>query len=357
MKRLISVVIVLIFIFGSFNVIGLKNFNSETKENCGCNKQNKIINQIKDPDRPKCLGQIVVPYDQEPYPCITMQFSGNNPESWDWRDVDGKDYTTPIRNQEECGSCWAFGAVATLESFMEIKKNNPDLNPDLSEQYLVSCGMSVLPNRLDGCCGAYITATMFFLKHFGTVTEPCFEYVAVDAKGRDAWDCGEDIYAHEPVECTERCFGWRTQLHKIGDYGTLADLFSIKHVISNYGPVVAGFMVYEDFFSYEGGIYERNSDIFLGGHIISIVGYNDNLENPDEPGYWICKNSWGSSWGENGYFRIKYGECSIDEEGHCFYFENFKISKSYQNNRFFQIIERIPIIKYLFYNSLLKILS
>ena len=58
---------------------------------------------------------------------------------------------------------------------------------------------------------------------------------------------------------------------------------------------------------YSGGIYEPSGD-FLGYHLVTIVGYND------DPGYWICKNSWGSNWGENGWFRIKYDVCEIEEE-------------------------------------------
>ena len=72
------------------------------------------------------------------------------------------------------------------------------------------------------------------------------------------------------------------------------------------GPIVAAFDVYEDFRDYTGGIYEHVWGDYLGGHAVAIVGYND-AEN-----YWIVKNSWGTGWGENGWFRIRYGQCNID---------------------------------------------
>jgi hypothetical protein len=80
----------------------------------------------------------------------------------------------------------------------------------------------------------------------------------------------------------------------------------MKEWISTKGPLVACFTVYDDFFAYNGGIYRHVTGDIAGGHCVSCVGYNDEQQ------YWICKNSWGASFGENGYFRIGYGECGID---------------------------------------------
>lgn len=67
------------------------------------------------------------------------------------------------------------------------------------------------------------------------------------------------------------------------------------------GPVETGFTVYSDFMSYRGGIYEQNSYSALGGHAVKIVGWGVE----DGTDYWIVANSWGPSWGEEGFFRIK----------------------------------------------------
>lgn len=68
------------------------------------------------------------------------------------------------------------------------------------------------------------------------------------------------------------------------------------------------FTVYSDFMNYAGGIYEHVSGYYEGGHAVKIIGWG--VENGVE--YWTCANSWGSSWGEDGFFRIKKGECGID---------------------------------------------
>jgi len=61
-----------------------------------------------------------------------------------------------------------------------------------------------------------------------------------------------------------------------------------------------GFVVYSDFMNYKGGIYHYTSGVMQGGHAVKIVGWG--IEHGID--YWICANSWGSKWGENGYFRI-----------------------------------------------------
>jgi hypothetical protein len=64
--------------------------------------------------------------------------------------------------------------------------------------------------------------------------------------------------------------------------------------------------VYDDFYSYRNGVYARTSGAsYEGGHAVLIVGYDDG------DNCWICKNSWGTGWGENGYFKIRRGNCSI----------------------------------------------
>ncbi len=82
----------------------------------------------------------------------------------------------------------------------------------------------------------------------------------------------------------------------------------IKREILANGPVETGFVVYKDFMTYRSGIYTRNSDEALGGHAVKVVGWG--VENGTE--YWTCANSWSPKWGEDGFFKIKFGECQID---------------------------------------------
>jgi len=71
-----------------------------------------------------------------------------------------------------------------------------------------------------------------------------------------------------------------------------------------YGSVTAAFTVYEDFVNYKSGVYRHTSGSALGGHAVKIIGYGED--------YWIVNNSWNNSWGDNGTFKIAFGECGID---------------------------------------------
>jgi C1A family cysteine protease len=109
---------------------------------------------------------------------------------------------------------------------------------------------------------------------------------------------------------------WYTDLtNKVSD---------IKNWISTKGHVCASFIVYEDFYSYKSGVYKYVTGAKLGGHCVTIVGYNDN------PGYWICKNSWDKGWGEQGFFRIAYGQCGIDSWGN--FGVNAIVNTGWKNN-------------------------
>ncbi|HMA83232.1 MAG TPA: C1 family peptidase [Candidatus Thermoplasmatota archaeon] len=214
------------------------------------------------------------------------------PEKWDWRDVEGDDWCTPIRDQiqDECGSCWAFGTLGALESTYKIWMNDASLDVDLSEQYILSCS--------DGSCdGWYLPMTLDWIESQGIIFENCMPYESDDT-----------------IPCESKCDGWRDQLFGTTDYTRLppGDIPSIKEAIVTYGPLPASMDIYADFYpTWEGGVYEYNYGDFVFGHVVTIVGYDDT-EGDKDRGYWICKNSWGSDWGENGWFRIKFGECKIE---------------------------------------------
>ncbi|HII07219.1 MAG TPA: peptidase C1, partial [Methanotrichaceae archaeon] len=211
------------------------------------------------------------------------------PESWDWRSAYGYDWTTPIKNQGSCGSCWAFGALGAVESRVKLAADNPGLTPDFSEQYLLSCSPG-------DCSGGYSDVTANWITCEGTVDEACFPYVAQDT-----------------VPCSDSCFDRESRDYKgegwywVCDYWWIVDVDRIKQEIISGGPVPNHMMVYSDLYDYTGGVYTHTSGTQLGGHCIDIVGWGD--DGFDD--YWICKNSWGTTWGEAGWFKIKMGEVEI----------------------------------------------
>ena len=207
--------------------------------------------------------------------------------SLDWRNYNGSNYTTPAKNQGICGSCAAFSGISVLESLMEIEWDQPNANYNMSEQHLFACS--------GGTCsgGASQTAILDYMKSSGVPNEDCFPYKS----GYTGWD----------YSCSKTCSNWRDIAVKIKNYYWVTSQSGIKSALLD-GPVVAGIEITYGLQDYDGGVF---SGYDCGGpedvnHGVAIVGYDD------AGGYWIAKNSWGPSWGEGGFFRIKYGVCGID---------------------------------------------
>jgi len=199
----------------------------------------------------------------------------------------------PIRDQGHCGSCWAHAASEVLSDRFCIASNNT-INVILSPQDFVSC------DWFDhGCNGGILTTSWMYLRFFGLVTDECKPYTSGD--GKVAW-C--------PLlksKCTVD--GVEYKKYKASTFYGLTKIEEIKRNIYTNGPVETGFSVYDDFMSYKSGVYKKTASAkMLGGHAVKIVGWGK--ENDTE--YWIVANSWNTTWGENGFFRIAFGECGIE---------------------------------------------
>ncbi|KAK7815234.1 hypothetical protein U0070_021197, partial [Myodes glareolus] len=222
----------------------------------------------------------------------------NLPESWDWRDVNGVNFVSPVRNQESCGSCYSFASMGMLESRIRILTNNTQ-TPILSPQEVVSCS-----KYAQGCDGGfpYLIAGKY-AQDFGVVEENCFPYTATDA----------------PCQPKENCLRYYTsQYYYVGGFYGGCNEALMKLELVQHGPMAVAFEVHDDFLHYHSGIYHHTglSDPFnpfeLTNHAVLLVGYG---RDPDTGiAYWIVKNSWGTQWGERGYFRIRRGtdECAIE---------------------------------------------
>lgn len=200
------------------------------------------------------------------------------PSAIDWRN-NGGDYTTPIKDQKSCGSCVSFGTIATIEARMNIFCKSPNHDPDFSEAFLFYCGCG-------NCCGTgwNFAPALNFCQNTGVAMESAFPYTP----------------GNQP------CKSGVTPGFKIASWSSVLSIADRKNVLATKGPVVGGLAVYQDFFSYKTGVYKHVTGNLAGYHAISVVGYDDNQK------CWICKNSWGTAWGDNGWFKIGYGECGID---------------------------------------------
>jgi len=208
-------------------------------------------------------------------------------ESFDWRNVGGKDFTTPVKNQDTTGTCYAFSTIATFESRFEVATNNPDLNLDLSEQYLIS----------SRCCGSItggwdVDALEYFVSN-GVTDEKTLPFAY--------WNQPQAIPKSTPLYKTTAVDLNLGNGYLDGGYTTQ----EVKSAIKTYGPLDAGIHIPGDWYRGEisgtlfGTVADPKAKQQL--HTVSVVGYLD------DPGVWIIKNSWGSNWGDHGYGYVPYG--------------------------------------------------
>ena len=159
--------------------------------------------------------------------------------------------------------------------------------PDFSEQDLVSCSWA------GSCANGSPSSALIYIVNTGVVTEDCFPYTAQDDPCNLCYDYLDKL-------STITSWGWVTQM--------TADEEAIKIALQS-GPLIASMEVYADFYNYNNGIYEHTLiSQYEGDHCVVLLGYNDDDPNNR---YWICKNSWGTNWGEDGFFNIKMGVCEI----------------------------------------------
>ncbi|MFA4836962.1 MAG: C1 family peptidase, partial [Dehalococcoidia bacterium] len=205
--------------------------------------------------------------------------------TFDWRNKDGENWLTPVKDQGNCGSCWAFAALGSVESLINIERSNTTIDIDLSEQHLVSDCSSA-----GDCGGGYPDEALDYIRSNGVPEETCSPYRA----------------ANSPCD---PCPNWVDRAWKIGSWSWVEAsqaqrTEAYKWALREYGPMVVGLYAPDDMFYYTGGIYEPAFSPEFGenlNHAVVLVGYDDAGQ------YWIIKNSWGEGWGEDGYGKVSYG--------------------------------------------------
>jgi len=214
------------------------------------------------------------------------------PASFDLRDVNGTSFATPVRDQGNCGSCVAFGVAGAMEGVLRYTKGAPNYPIDLSEAHLfyvygraagARCGTGWWPDQALNAC-----------RDQGVTFEDYYPYRAGDQDG-------SGLNAD-----------WQNRLANVTQWRPLnGDAAAMKEYISTFGSLTACMYVFQDFFAYRSGVYRHVSGDLAGGHCITLIGYDDAQQ------CWIGKNSWSSAWGDNGYFKIAYGECRIESYQTC----------------------------------------
>jgi hypothetical protein len=205
------------------------------------------------------------------------------PAAVDWRDFNGN-HVTPVKDQGGCGSCVSFGSVGAIESAVSIL--NGDV-VDLAEADLHFCS-----SHGANCGGWWPPDALDEANRRGVPPEERFPYDS-------AFEAGGPVCKLDPHR--------DDRLYRPLAHTTLVSMAERKQWLATRGPVVAVFHVYDDFFPLSTNVYKHVTGGHAGYHAVEVIGYNDADQ------CWIAKNSWGTTFGDNGFFRIGYGECGIDE--------------------------------------------
>ncbi|KAK5831321.1 senescence-specific cysteine protease SAG39-like [Gossypium arboreum] len=197
------------------------------------------------------------------------------PSSMDWRK---KGAVTGIKDQGQCGCCWAFSAVAAMEGISKLKTGTLI---SLSEQELVDCDVN---GEDQGCNGGLMDdAFEFIISNKGLTTETNYPYEGVDGS------CNKKKSANHAAKIT----GFE-------DVPSNSESALLK-AVANQPVSVAIDAGGSDFQHYKSGVFTGECTTFLD-HGVTTVGYG---EAEDGTKYWLVKNSWGTSWGEDGYIRMQ----------------------------------------------------
>jgi hypothetical protein len=317
MKKNVTILFVSIMICSSIGLIIPRLSGSVVEQthhffstDCDCQDQQNIFSDAFGNDYavmgcPIDCSQLQVTDPTRPVRALPEQFS--------WKDVEGVDWTTPAKHQGNCGSCWAFAALGALESRIMITEDCPQLQPDLSEQYVLSCLPAAANNYGQGCYGGTPYGALYYIMNEteagnnvnGIIPESCFLYQA----------------SHD-VSCEEKCEEWMDHLIPLTDcsytfldlgYASKENTDIIKTILYEEGPIAVALNVTEKFVNYW-SIHHNPNNYFpdthepwgnMLNHIVLLVGWNDDA-NIKNGGYWIVKNSWGTDWGYDGFFNLEY---------------------------------------------------
>jgi cysteine peptidase B len=234
----------------------------------------------------KSYHNLIVPENRQPefFPAPTAEEKGKVQDSFDWRT---KGAVTPVKDQGQCGSCWAFSSTGNMEGQHEIASGTL---LSLSEEELVQCSN----NGNYGCNGGLMdNAFQWVIQNGGINSESAYPYTSGGGITGNCDNSGKSV--------------------SVAKYSSYKDVDHVEDTMKTWvtsnGPLAIAVDAASGWQTYSGGIVKNCNGRQLD-HGVLIVGYGEDSTNTE---YWIVKNSWSTSWGEQGYIRLEYGtdQCGI----------------------------------------------
>lgn len=204
---------------------------------------------------------------------------------------------SPVGDQGNCGSCWAFAASSVLSDGICVASNSTNIK-SIAPQDAVSCDTSDY-----WCNWGYLSNVFNYFTRTWSVTSACFPYTS-----GTSWSVPKC-----PIKCSKTTDAFiKYQCQANGIINVWGNIASIQTALSTTGPLVVGFNVYQDFLNYASGVYYYHSWKLLWGHAVKLIGYG--TDPATKFNYWILQNSWGVNWGMKWYFWMKQGQCGIESQ-------------------------------------------
>jgi hypothetical protein len=261
------------------------------------------------------------------------------PGAFTWRNKDGQDWMTSVKDQSQCGSCWAFSAVGATEGAFNVQRNNSSFDLNLSEELLNG-------GSAGSCCGGWHYDALGIIKSPGIPDEPCLPY---DVSYYTTGKC--DCFGNPP--CNTMCSGLPTECSHLLPGDACADIASRRTTIKDYhsvGPDIDAIktklidegplsVCYAHQGRFNGDVYEcpygwcrgtpdpspaiacssggdpvcpsgTTCKAITTNHCVVLAGYDDASSS------WVLKNSWGGGYNGDGYFNMRYGNCHIQDQAY-----------------------------------------
>ena len=234
-----------------------------------------------------------------------------------------------VRDQGKCGISWALSTIDVAADRLSLVQNIRWRSSPLSVQNILSCTDD---EAKENCEGGRVAYAWGFIKDRGVVSEDCYPYESgttgsIGQCQLHLTDSDLQTIAQHRKLLNIRCpSGAKGEHFNFGPaYRVRNDPLSIKYEIHFRGPVQATMRITPDFFLYKSGIYRCGGSSYdrqnpryanlAAYHSVRLLGWGTNIDphTQQQENYWIAANSWGTEWGENGYFHIGFGECEIED--------------------------------------------
>mmetsp|Transcript_55787 Transcript_55787/g.120557 ORF Transcript_55787/g.120557 Transcript_55787/m.120557 type:complete len:395 (-) Transcript_55787:180-1364(-) len=250
------------------------------------------------------------------------------PKVFDWRSVNGKSFVTSDVNQhipQYCGSCWIHGTTATLNDRIKVFRGGAFPDVMLSRQALMNCVPQ--PNGsypAPGCNGGDAYQIHSYLKNNSVPDETCMPYQAKNGVCEPEWVCRncapEASVKHGLFE--KSCWAVESWAgFGVSDYGRVSGEEAMMKEVYARGPIACSMASDMEFMKHYSENANQNEGVFVTyknvtavDHVIEVTGWGETASGLK---YWVARNSWGTYWGQGGWFKIRRGVNQNQIESSC----------------------------------------